>query len=336
MADSLGISESDRVMPIARLFHAWGWGMPYGTAMTGAEIVVHGRDTSADNIGSIIERERITVAGAVPTIWKELLPLAREGKYDLSSLRLVFVGGSASPRSLIEAYRELGINYTQVWGMTETGPIACVAKPRRGVDDVLDYTGTITPGVEGRVVDGELQRPCEQVARPTRQETERHVAAREHLRHGSYGPVAAERADQVGSLRQRLARLAAARVRLGRLEPEGAVQPVACAHILDGTPLGVDVLELDRVGDDRDPHRTLFVAAVATGSTTRACVRRSQFHPSTTQTRPLSIPIVTSLGWCIPRYSRAKATSRGSTSSRTVRSTRSQVCRIRWDISASE
>jgi fatty-acyl-CoA synthase len=157
MADSLAISESDRVMPIAPLFHAWGWGMPYASAMTGAEIVVHGRDTSADNIGSIIERERVTVAGAVPTIWKELLPLARAGKYDLSSLRLVFVGGSASPRSLIEAYRDLGINYTQVWGMTETGPIACVANPRRGVDDVLDYTGTITPGVEGRVVDGELQ-----------------------------------------------------------------------------------------------------------------------------------------------------------------------------------
>ena len=78
----------------------------------------------------------------------------------LSSLRLVFVGGSASPRPLIEAYDDLGIDYLQVWGMTETGPLACASRPRRrhrGLDrdallDVREKTGTILPGVEARVV----------------------------------------------------------------------------------------------------------------------------------------------------------------------------------------
>jgi len=157
MVDHMGLSEHDRVLPIVPLFHAFGWGIPYAAPFTGAEIVLHGADSSAENVARILADHRVTYALAVPTIWKETLPVLRRGDHDISALRNVFVGGSASPRSLIEAYRELGVNYMQGWGMTETGPVATVARPRRGVDDVLDYTGTIHAGLESRVVDGELQ-----------------------------------------------------------------------------------------------------------------------------------------------------------------------------------
>jgi fatty-acyl-CoA synthase len=161
MADSIGLTEHDRVLPVVPMFHAFGWGLPYSAPFTGAELVLHGADSSADNVARILSEERVTVAAAVPTIWKELLPVLRRGELDLSSLRLVFVGGSASPRSLIEAYEDLGIEYLQVWGMTETGPLACASRPRRrhrgaGRDEVLDLkerTGTILPGLEARVVD---------------------------------------------------------------------------------------------------------------------------------------------------------------------------------------
>lgn len=160
MADHLALSEHDRVLPIVPMFHAFGWGLPYSSPFTGAELVLHGADSSAETLASLLAGERVTVAGAVPTIWKELLPVLRRGEHDLSALRLVFVGGSASPRALIEAYEDLGIEYLQVWGMTETGPLACASRPRRrhrglSRDEVLDVkekTGTIFSGLEARVV----------------------------------------------------------------------------------------------------------------------------------------------------------------------------------------
>ena len=160
MADHLALSEHDRVLPIVPMFHAFGWGLPYSSPFTGAELVLHGADSSPETLARLLAEERVTVAGAVPTIWKELLPVLRRGEHDLSALRLVFVGGSASPRPLIEAYDELGIEYLQVWGMTETGPLACASRPRRrhrglGRDEVLDLkekTGTIFSGLEARIV----------------------------------------------------------------------------------------------------------------------------------------------------------------------------------------
>jgi fatty-acyl-CoA synthase len=159
-ADSIGLSESDRVLPVVPMFHAFGWGLPYSAPFTGAELVLHGSDTTPENLARLIRDEQVTVAAGVPTIWKSLLPLVRSGEADLSSLRLIFVGGSASPRPLIEAYQAAGIEYLQVWGMTETGPLACASKPRRrhrGVSgpallDVKERTGTIMSGLEARVV----------------------------------------------------------------------------------------------------------------------------------------------------------------------------------------
>lgn len=88
------------MLPIVRMFHAFGWGLPYAAPFTGAELVFHGADTSPRAVGDLIDRERATVAAAVPTIWKDLLPLLQRGEVDGSSLRLVFVGGTrAGPAS---------------------------------------------------------------------------------------------------------------------------------------------------------------------------------------------------------------------------------------------
>jgi fatty-acyl-CoA synthase len=161
MVDHLAISERERVLPVVPLFHACGWGLPYAAPFTGAELVFAGADTSPDNLGRIIASERVTFAAGVPTIWTALLGVA--DRYDLSSLEVLGVGGSATPRALMSAWDERGITILQLWGMTETSPIACASRPRRrhrGLSDeelleVRLKTGTINAGLEARITDPE-------------------------------------------------------------------------------------------------------------------------------------------------------------------------------------
>jgi fatty-acyl-CoA synthase len=108
----------------------------------------------------VLQDERITVTAAVPTIWKELLPHLQRGEFDLSNVRGIYIGGSAVPQPLIESYDALGLRIVQLWGMTETGPLACVSYPRRphraldgpAMFELRAKTGTIMPGVELRIV----------------------------------------------------------------------------------------------------------------------------------------------------------------------------------------
>ncbi len=158
--DALALSERERVLPVVPLFHACGWGLPYAAPLTGADLVLVGGDTSPANLARVIESEQVTWAAGVPTIWTSLLPLAEAGTADLSSLRTIGIGGSATPLALLEAYDALGIEILQIWGMTETTPIAATSRPRRrhrGLPAeelrlVRAKTGTIVPGLEARIV----------------------------------------------------------------------------------------------------------------------------------------------------------------------------------------
>ncbi|MCW2669961.1 MAG: medium-chain fatty acid-CoA ligase [Frankiales bacterium] len=157
MVDALALSEQERVLPVVPLFHACGWGLPYAAPFTGAELVLVGSDTSPANLARVIAEEEVTWAAGVPTIWTGLLPLAA----DLPSLRTIGVGGAATPRALLEAYDRIGITILQIWGMTETSPVACTSRPRRrhhglSAEELLDVrarTGTIFAGLEARIVD---------------------------------------------------------------------------------------------------------------------------------------------------------------------------------------
>ncbi|HWH29427.1 MAG TPA: long-chain-fatty-acid--CoA ligase [Mycobacteriales bacterium] len=163
MVDHLALSERERVLPVVPLFHACGWGLPYAAPFTGAELVLAGPDTSPQALARVIASEQVTWAAGVPTIWTSLLPLAREGRADLSSLRTIGVGGSATPRALLEAYDALGVEILQIWGMTETSPVAASSRPRRRhrglsqeeLRNVRAMTGTIFAGLEARIVDDE-------------------------------------------------------------------------------------------------------------------------------------------------------------------------------------
>jgi fatty-acyl-CoA synthase len=159
MSETLGVSSRDRVLAVVPMFHANAWGLPYASAMVGADLVMPGRFLQAEPLAGLIEDERVTFAGAVPTIWMDVLRYADEHEPDLSSLTRMVCGGAAVPESLMRGFEERhGVKIVQAWGMTETSPLGAVAWPPRGAEDEWRYrtaTGRIAPGVEIRLVDDE-------------------------------------------------------------------------------------------------------------------------------------------------------------------------------------
>lgn len=163
LADGPAVSERDVVLPIVPMFHANAWGFPHAAAFVGAKLVFPGRFMDPMRIARMIERERVTVSAAVPTIWIGVLNLLDKEPIDLSSIRGIYCGGSAVPQALIEGLYQKKINIVHAWGMTETSPLASICKLRSYQEDlpledqfrIKARQGTVLPGVDFRVVDME-------------------------------------------------------------------------------------------------------------------------------------------------------------------------------------
>jgi fatty-acyl-CoA synthase len=160
--NGLGLSFADKALPIVPMFHANAWGFPYAALMAGADLVMPDRFMDAKRVVDLIETQRPTVAGAVPTIWNDVMHyLDRNPGHDISSLRLVGCGGSAVPVSLMKVFEEkFGVQIRQLWGMTETSPVATLAWPPPGTAEdkqwqIRGTQGRPICGVEARIVDDE-------------------------------------------------------------------------------------------------------------------------------------------------------------------------------------
>jgi fatty-acyl-CoA synthase len=162
-ADTIALSERDTVMAMVPMFHANAWGLPYAAVFVGARQVFPGNAMQPDRVLAMIEQEHVTLAAGVPTIWMGSLPLLQAGKFDISSTTRIVVGGSAAPKSLIDAYDKLGLNILHAWGMTELTPIGTISRLRAELlsepaSTQLDFRarqGMPAPGIEIRVLDGE-------------------------------------------------------------------------------------------------------------------------------------------------------------------------------------
>jgi len=126
MVDSMGLSHCDTVLPVAPMFHANAWGLPYTCAMVGARLVLPGPNVDAESVLDLMEQERVTFAGGVPTVWMGVLQAleANPARWKFSKPIRLACGGSAPPEQLIRGLDKFGIRLIHLWGMTETTPLA--------------------------------------------------------------------------------------------------------------------------------------------------------------------------------------------------------------------
>ena len=124
-ANGLGLDKDDSILMVVPMFHVMGWGLPYIGAMNGIKLVLPGMGMDGPALVELIEKEHVTLAFGVPTIWLGLLNYCKENNIKLNTVKQTLIGGSAVPYSMIKQFdEEHNINVVQGWGMTETSPLA--------------------------------------------------------------------------------------------------------------------------------------------------------------------------------------------------------------------
>ncbi|GGE03183.1 acyl-CoA synthetase [Polymorphobacter glacialis] len=160
MTDTFGIGAQSAVLPIAPMYHANAWSIPYTAAACGAKLVMGGPHFDAPTLQKLIIDEDVDLALAVPTIWLGMLQHLEKHGGGLGKLERTCIGGSAVPRSMIEAFDKQGVRVMQLWGMTEMSPLGTVgtALPEvaaMGYDEQVGYRvkqGRGIYGVEMKIV----------------------------------------------------------------------------------------------------------------------------------------------------------------------------------------
>ncbi len=161
---AFGLSSLETIMPIAPMYHANAWALPYMAPLCGAKLVLPGLEMDGASIHDLIDGEQVSFAGAVPTVWTMLFDYLEETGRTVESLKRTIIAGSAVPRAMIEKFHErYGVIVLQYWGMTEMSPLGTVATPTAEVEalppekrtEVLQKQGRIQFGAELKIVDGE-------------------------------------------------------------------------------------------------------------------------------------------------------------------------------------
>ncbi|MGE0809721.1 MAG: long-chain fatty acid--CoA ligase [Immundisolibacter sp.] len=162
LGDVLDICERDTLLPVVPMFHANAWGLPFAAACMGAKMVLPGERPHAPVILDLMQAERVTFAAAAVSIGIDMVAELKRQPRDLSSMRGLMLGGSATPAAVMEFFlKECGFPVLTAWGSTEMTPLAtCVhigrellQKPAIEHIPTRVRQGIPCPGTELKVLD---------------------------------------------------------------------------------------------------------------------------------------------------------------------------------------
>jgi fatty-acyl-CoA synthase len=112
------------------LFHANGWGRPQVSTMLGFKQVMV-RRFEPPTVFRLIEQHRATEMSVVPVMANMLLNAPERGQHDLSSLRVILIGGAAaSPELIARMEQAFKCRVSSGYGLTETCPVLTVSREK--------------------------------------------------------------------------------------------------------------------------------------------------------------------------------------------------------------
>lgn len=116
------------------LFHANGWARPQVSTMLGFKQIMVRRFEPA-LVFRLIEQHRATEMSLVPVMANMLLNAPELAQHDLSSMKVILIGGAAaSPELLARLEKAFGCEVRCGYGLTETSPVLTMSRPKSTYD----------------------------------------------------------------------------------------------------------------------------------------------------------------------------------------------------------
>jgi fatty-acyl-CoA synthase len=128
----LQISDQDVYLHTLPMFHCNGWGMPYGIAGVGGRHVVL-RKVDGAEILRRVEEHGVTLLCGAPAVVNSVLEAAADWDGPIPGrgrVRIVVAGAPPPTRTIERVETELGWEFNQIYGLTETSPLLTVNRPR--------------------------------------------------------------------------------------------------------------------------------------------------------------------------------------------------------------
>ena len=132
-----GVTDRDVYLHTLPLFHCNGWGMPFAMAGMGVPQVIL-RKVDGTEILRRIEQHGVTIACGAPAVWNAVLDAATRWDGPIPGrdrMRIVVAGAPPPTRTIARVEEELGWEFTQLYGLTETSPLVTWNRTRSEWDD---------------------------------------------------------------------------------------------------------------------------------------------------------------------------------------------------------
>ena len=134
----MGVSDRDTYLHTLPMFHCNGWGMVYAvTAMGGKHIVQ--RQVDGTEILRRVDEHGVSLMCGAPTVGSMVLDAAKDwtGEVPGRGTNRWVMAGAPPPTATIEAVeRDLGWEFVQIYGLTETAPLLTINRGRAEYDDL--------------------------------------------------------------------------------------------------------------------------------------------------------------------------------------------------------
>lgn len=126
------ISDRDVYLHTLPMFHANGWGMPFGvTGVGGRHIVL--RQIDGAEILRRVRAHGVTLMCAAPAVLNAVLDAAADWEGEIPGrdrVRIVCAGAPPPTRTIERVLDELGWEFIQLYGLTETSPVVTINRSR--------------------------------------------------------------------------------------------------------------------------------------------------------------------------------------------------------------
>ncbi|MCW2535404.1 MAG: Acyl-CoA synthetase (AMP-forming)/AMP-acid ligase [Modestobacter sp.] len=132
------VSDRDVYMHTLPMFHCNGWGLPYTSAGLGVKQVPIRKIDGAEILRRV-EQHGVTLMAGAPAVWNSVLDAAADWDGEIpgrGQVRIVVAGAAPPSRTIARVEEELGWEFNQIYGLTETAPLLTVNRPRAEYDDL--------------------------------------------------------------------------------------------------------------------------------------------------------------------------------------------------------